>query len=188
MFKWRQENPEEFERTYHRRSLVESVFSSFKARFGAVVAAKTLPAPEAPADPEKCLLQSAVVVKLHAPDACPSPSARCAALPRSAPIPVPLQSECVKQRPNRRNRGRHDTARIASSRMAFAEMDNAAARQALFESDGRFPVSHRCDLALLFGGIRVKNILKQRFRTYSISLSIPLSLDRSSLIRSKFSF
>ena len=50
-------------------------------------------------------------------------------------------------------------ARTASSRMAFAEMDNAAARQALFESDGRFPVSHRCDLALLFGGIRVKNIL-----------------------------
>ena len=38
-----QENPEEFERTYHRRSLVESVFSSLKARFGAVVAAKTLP-------------------------------------------------------------------------------------------------------------------------------------------------
>ena len=43
MLRWRQENPEEFERTYHRRSLVESVFSSLKARFGAVVAAKTLP-------------------------------------------------------------------------------------------------------------------------------------------------
>ena len=43
MLRWRKENPEEFERTYHRRSLVESVFSSFKARFGAVVAAKTLP-------------------------------------------------------------------------------------------------------------------------------------------------
>ncbi len=35
--------PEEFERTYHRRSLAESVFLSFKARFGAVVAAKTFP-------------------------------------------------------------------------------------------------------------------------------------------------
>ena len=43
MLRWRQENPEEFERTYHRRSLVESVFSSLKARFGAVFAAKTLP-------------------------------------------------------------------------------------------------------------------------------------------------
>ena len=43
MLRWRKENPEEFERTYHRRSLVESVFSSLKARFGAVVAAKTLP-------------------------------------------------------------------------------------------------------------------------------------------------
>ena len=40
--RWRKENPEEFERTYHRRSL-KSVFSSFKARFGAVVAAKTFP-------------------------------------------------------------------------------------------------------------------------------------------------
>ena len=43
MLRWRKENPEEFERTYHRRSLVESVFSPFKARFGAVVAAKTFP-------------------------------------------------------------------------------------------------------------------------------------------------
>ena len=43
MFRRRKENPEEFERTYHRRSLAESVFSSFKARFGAVVAAKMLP-------------------------------------------------------------------------------------------------------------------------------------------------
>ena len=43
MLRWRQENPEELERTYHRRSLVESVLSSLKARFGAVVAAKPLP-------------------------------------------------------------------------------------------------------------------------------------------------
>ena len=42
MLRWRKENSEEFERTYHRRSL-ESVFSSTKSRFGAVVAAKTLP-------------------------------------------------------------------------------------------------------------------------------------------------
>ena len=43
MLRWRQENPEKFERTYHRRSLVESVLPSLKARFGAVVVAKTLP-------------------------------------------------------------------------------------------------------------------------------------------------
>ena len=43
MLRWRQENPEEFARLYHRRSLVESTFSSIKARFGAVVTAKTLP-------------------------------------------------------------------------------------------------------------------------------------------------
>ena len=72
---------------------------------------KGAPATEASADPEKHLLQPAVVVKLHAPDACPSPSARYAALPRSAPIPIPLQSKCVKERPNRRNRGLHGTAR-----------------------------------------------------------------------------
>ena len=43
MLRWRQENPEEFERIYHRRGLVESAFSSFKARFGHMVTAKTLP-------------------------------------------------------------------------------------------------------------------------------------------------
>ena len=43
VLRWRKENPEEFERTYHRRSLAESVFLSLKAMFGAVVAAKTLP-------------------------------------------------------------------------------------------------------------------------------------------------
>ena len=43
MLRWRQENPEEFERTYHRCSLVESAFPSFKARFSHVVTAKALP-------------------------------------------------------------------------------------------------------------------------------------------------
>ena len=32
-----------FEETHHRRSIVESVFSSFKCRFTSVVRAKTLP-------------------------------------------------------------------------------------------------------------------------------------------------
>ena len=36
-----EEESEKFEKTYHRRSIVESVFSSFKCRFTAVVRAKT---------------------------------------------------------------------------------------------------------------------------------------------------
>ena len=43
MIRWQEKNPKEFETTYHRRSIVESVFSSFKCRFTAVVRAKTLP-------------------------------------------------------------------------------------------------------------------------------------------------
>ena len=43
MLRWQEKNPEEFEDTYHQRSIVESVFSSFKCRFTAVVWAKTLP-------------------------------------------------------------------------------------------------------------------------------------------------
>ena len=43
MIRWQEKNPEEFEETYHQRSIVESVFSSFKCRFTAVVRAKTLP-------------------------------------------------------------------------------------------------------------------------------------------------
>ena len=40
MLRWQEKNPEEFEDTYHRRSIVESVFSSFKCRFTAVVRTK----------------------------------------------------------------------------------------------------------------------------------------------------
>ena len=43
MIRWQEKNPKEFENTYHQRSIVESVFSSFKCRFTAVVRAKTLP-------------------------------------------------------------------------------------------------------------------------------------------------
>ena len=43
MLRWRRKNPKKFERTYHRLSLAESTRSSIKSRFGAVVAAKTLP-------------------------------------------------------------------------------------------------------------------------------------------------
>ena len=43
MLRWRRKNPEKFERTYHRRSLADSTSSPIKSKFGAVVAAKTLP-------------------------------------------------------------------------------------------------------------------------------------------------
>ena len=42
VLRWQEKNPEEFEDTYHQRSIVESVFSSFKCRFTAVVRAKNL--------------------------------------------------------------------------------------------------------------------------------------------------
>ena len=41
--RWQEKNSEEFEETYHQRSIVESVFSSFKCRFTVVILAKTLP-------------------------------------------------------------------------------------------------------------------------------------------------
>ena len=42
MLRWQEKNPEEFEKTYHQRSIVESVFSSLKCRFTAVVRAKKM--------------------------------------------------------------------------------------------------------------------------------------------------
>ena len=42
MLRWQEKNLEGFEDTYHQRSIVESVFSSFKCRFTAVVRAKKL--------------------------------------------------------------------------------------------------------------------------------------------------
>ena len=43
MIRWLERDPVGFGKVYHQRSLVESAFSSIKERFGAVVAAKTLP-------------------------------------------------------------------------------------------------------------------------------------------------
>ncbi len=43
MLRWFRQDREGFEKVYHQRSLVESVFSSMKERFGSVVAAKTFP-------------------------------------------------------------------------------------------------------------------------------------------------
>ena len=42
MIRWQERGPEEFEKTYHQRGIVESAFSSFRCRFAAVVRAKTL--------------------------------------------------------------------------------------------------------------------------------------------------
>ncbi len=43
MLRWFRRDQDGFEKVYHQRSPVESVFSSMKERFGSVVAAKTLP-------------------------------------------------------------------------------------------------------------------------------------------------
>ncbi len=43
MLRWFRRDQEGFEKVYHQRSLVESVFSSMKEKFVSVVAAKTLP-------------------------------------------------------------------------------------------------------------------------------------------------
>ena len=42
MFRWQEKNPEEFEDTYRQRSIVKSVFSSFKCRLTVVVRAKKM--------------------------------------------------------------------------------------------------------------------------------------------------
>ncbi len=43
MLRWHKKDPEGFEKTYHQRSLVESAFSSIKARFDSTVRAMSLP-------------------------------------------------------------------------------------------------------------------------------------------------
>ncbi len=58
MLRWQEKNPEEFEDTYHQRSIVESVFSSFKCRFTASCSRKeTGNAKTAAAPPQVRLLQ-----------------------------------------------------------------------------------------------------------------------------------
>ncbi len=43
MLKWHRDDPNGFKKAYHRRSLVEGVFSVIKERFGAVARARTAP-------------------------------------------------------------------------------------------------------------------------------------------------
>ncbi|MCY4491528.1 MAG: hypothetical protein OXC46_08725 [Thaumarchaeota archaeon] len=40
MLKWHRDNPVEFDKTYHQRSLAETTFSVIKERFGAVARAR----------------------------------------------------------------------------------------------------------------------------------------------------
>ena len=42
MIRWQEGSPEEFERTYRQRGMVESAFSPFRCRFATVVRTKTL--------------------------------------------------------------------------------------------------------------------------------------------------
>ena len=60
MLRWQEKNPEEFEDTYHQRSIVESVFSSFKCRFTASCSRKAGNTKTA-STPQVHLLQPAVI-------------------------------------------------------------------------------------------------------------------------------
>ena len=63
MFRWQEKNPEEFEDTYRQRSIVESVFSSFKCRFTASCSCKEDGNAKIAVVPQVHLLQSAVIVE-----------------------------------------------------------------------------------------------------------------------------
>ena len=63
MLRWQERNPEEFEDTYHQRSIVESVFSSFKCRFTAGCSCKEAGNAKTAAAPQVHLLQSVVIVE-----------------------------------------------------------------------------------------------------------------------------
>ena len=59
--RWQEKNSEEFEDTYHQRSIVESVFSSFKCRFTASCSCKEDGNAKTAVVPQVHLLQSAVM-------------------------------------------------------------------------------------------------------------------------------
>ena len=63
MLRWQEKNPEEFEDTYRQRSIVESVFSSFKCRFTASCSCKEDGNAKTAVVPQVRLLQSAVIVE-----------------------------------------------------------------------------------------------------------------------------
>ena len=63
MLRWQEKNPEEFEKTYRQRSIVESVFSSFKCRFTASCSRKEDGNTKIAAAPQMRLLQPVVIVE-----------------------------------------------------------------------------------------------------------------------------
>ena len=63
MLRWQEKNPEEFEDTYHQRSIVESAFSPFKCRFTASCSRKETGNAKTAATPHVHLLQPAVIVE-----------------------------------------------------------------------------------------------------------------------------
>ena len=63
MLRWQEKNPEEFEDTYHRRSIVESMFSSFRCRFTASCSRKEAGNAKAAVASQVHLLQPAVIVE-----------------------------------------------------------------------------------------------------------------------------
>ena len=63
MLRWQEKNSEEFENTYHQRSIVESVFSSLKCRFTASCSRKETGNAKTAAAPQVHLLQPAVIVE-----------------------------------------------------------------------------------------------------------------------------
>ena len=107
--------PKEFERTYHR--LVESVFSSLKARFGAVV----IPL-------QRLQLIRSVWSQTDA-GRMPLPQRTLRRATTVSPDPgspaIGMREGTVKPQELRA------AWQTASSRMAFAEMDNAASRTSL---------------------------------------------------------
>ena len=65
MLRRQEKNPEEFEDTYYRRSIVESVFSSFKCRFTASCSRKEAGNAKTAVTSQAHLLQPVVIAKRH---------------------------------------------------------------------------------------------------------------------------
>ena len=63
MLRWQEKNPEEFEDTYRQRSIVESVFPSFKCRFTASCSRKETGNAKTAVTSQVHLLQLAVIVE-----------------------------------------------------------------------------------------------------------------------------
>ena len=63
VFRWQEKRSKEFEKMYHRRSIVESAFSSFRCRFTAGCSRKETCNAKTAVTPQAHLLQSVVIVE-----------------------------------------------------------------------------------------------------------------------------